>query len=136
MSPSERQHQLAQTLLQFEDAQERLAFVQDRVRRRPALGEEHRTESCRVQGCATKVWLVCALRDGCCWFEVDSESAMVRGLAALFADCYSGATAEEVVAFDCSILEAARLERRITPTRLHGLTQMVSSMKSFARASL
>ena len=132
MSTSERQHQLVQSLLQFEDAQERLAFVQDRVRTRPAFGPEQRTDSCRVQGCATKVWLVPTLRDGRCWFAVDSESQMVRGLACLLVDCYTGSTAGEVASFACTVLADAGLERRITPTRLHGLAQMEAAIKAFA----
>jgi cysteine desulfuration protein SufE len=135
MSPSERQRQLVQTLLQFEDAHERLSFVQDRVRGRPALSEPHRTEAFRVQGCATKVWLVSALREGRCWFEVDSESQMVRGLASLLVDCYTGSTPGEIASFACSIVAEAGFERRITPTRLHGLTQVEAAIKAFAQHS-
>jgi len=133
MSPSERQQQLVQTLLQFEDAQERLSFVQDRVRSRPGLGPEQRTDSFRVQGCATKVWLVSTLRNGRCWFEVDSESQMVRGLAALLVDCYTGSTSEEIAVFGCSVVADAGLERRITPSRLHGLAQVEGAIKAFAQ---
>jgi cysteine desulfuration protein SufE len=136
MCPSQLQQQLVQTLLQFEDAQERLAFVQDRIRKRPALGGEFRTDSHRVPGCVTRVWLASSFREGRCLFEVDSESQMVRGLAALVVDCFSGATPVEIVSFGCSILEAAGLERRITPTRLHGLAQLEAALKSFARSSL
>jgi cysteine desulfuration protein SufE len=136
MSPSERQHQLVQTLLQFEDAHERLSFVQDRVRARPSLGAEQRTEAFRVQGCATKVWLVPALREGRCWFEVDSESQMVRGLASLLVDCYSGSTPEEIASFACAVVVEAGFERRITPTRLHGLTQVEAAIKGFAQPSM
>lgn len=136
MSPADRQQQLVESLLQFEDAQERLAFVQDRVRKRPPLGAEHRTESHRVPGCVTRVWLLPSLHEGRCWFEVDSESQMVRGLAALVVDCFNGATTSEVVCFECSLLEAAGLDRRVTPTRLHGLAQVQAAVKSFARANL
>lgn len=136
MTPSERQSQLVHTLLQFEDAQERLSFVQDRVRNRASLGVEHRTESCRVEGCVTKVWLVHSVRNGRLWFEVDSESQMVRGLASLLVDCYNGSTAGEAASFSCSILAEAGLERRITPTRLHGLAQVEAVIKSIARNCL
>jgi cysteine desulfuration protein SufE len=82
------------------------------------------------------VWLLPGLREGRCWFEVDSESQMVRGLAALLVDCFNGATASEVVSFQCSLLEAAGLARRVTPTRLHGLAQVEAAVKSFARSNL
>jgi cysteine desulfuration protein SufE len=136
MTPAERQSQLVQTLLQFEDAQERLAFVQDRVRNRPALGAEHRTDSRRVEGCVTKVWLVHAWHDDRLRLEVDSESQMVRGLACLVVDCYNGSTVGETASFSCSILAEAGLERRVTPTRLHGLAQVEAAIKSFARNRL
>lgn len=132
MSPAERQQQLTDSLLCIEDPQERLAYVQDRVRKRAPLGPEWRTENCRIQGCVTKVWLAPRFEDGHCFFEVDSESVMVRGMASLVAEVYSGTAPVQINAFSCTILAAAGLERRITPTRLHGLAMLEAAIKAFA----
>lgn len=132
MAPERRQTALEEQLLAFEDPQERLAFVQDRVRRAPVFPPEDRSESNRIHGCQTRVWLRCRRDGGKCYFEVDSESAMVRGLAALFTEVYSGAAPEEVLHFECAILERVGLARRITPTRLHGLRQLEAAIKAYA----
>lgn len=134
MTPEARQSRLVQELLQFEDAHERLAFVQDRVRRQPALADEFLTEAYRIQGCATRVWLVGSLSNGVCNFQVDSESAIVKGMASLIAEVYSGSPPSAVLAFRCSILGEAGLQKRITPTRLHGLAQLEAAIHAFARA--
>lgn len=136
MTPADRQTQIAQEILRFEDPQERLSFVQDRVRRKPPLPEALRTEANLVQGCMTRVWLAASLSEGRCTFEVDAESAMVRALASLVAEPFSGATPLEALEFECRILQACGLETRITPTRRHGLAQVEGAIRAFARSSL
>ena len=136
MSPADRQNRLVQELLRFEDPQERLAYVQDRVRRHAPFSPELRTEENRIQGCLTKVWLHARLVDGHCNFEVDSESSMVRGLASLIAETFARARAHEVLEFECQILELSQLKNRITPTRLHGLSQLERTIRGFAQACL
>ena len=136
MTPADRQSRLAQELLRFEDPQERLAYVQDRVRRKPPLPEALRTEHNRIHGCLTKVWLHAQLVDGLCVFEVDSESAMVRALAALVAEPFSGAPAREAAAFRSSILALSGLETKITPTRRQGLAHLEAAILAFASSCL
>ena len=134
MTPADRQTRLAQELLRFEDPQERLSFVQDRIRRKPPLPDALRTEENLVKGCLTKVWLFPSLSAGRCTFEVDSESPMVRSLAALIAEPFSDSTPQEVLEFQCRILEESGLQKRITPTRLHGLAQLEGAIRCFARS--
>ncbi len=132
MSPADRQSRLVQELLRFEDAHERLAYVQDRAKRQPNFPPENRTEERRIQGCATKLWLTSTCSEGRFLYLVDSESALVRGLACLYAETYSGATSAEILAFQCSVLSGAKLSSRITPTRLHGLLQLEGAIHAFA----
>ncbi len=136
MTPADRQTRLAQEILRFEDPQERLSFVQDRVRRKPPLPEALRTEANLVKGCMTRVWLASSLSEGRCTFEVDAESAMVRALASLVAEPFSGTTPQEALEFECRILQACGLETRITPTRRHGLAQVEGAIRAFARSNL
>ncbi len=134
MTPTARQHRITQELLRFEDAQERLTFVQDRVRRTPPIPPDLRTDDHRIQGCATPVWLNAAEKNGRLELQVDSLSGLVRGLASLITEVYSGATAAEILAFNCTILTEAKLKKRITPTRLHGLAQLQAAIHALARA--
>ena len=136
MSPAENQARLTEALLRIEDPLERLAYTQDRAKRRPPLDAEFRIEAFRIQGCMTKLWLLPRMEAGVCVFDVDSESAVVRGLAALCVEVYSGATPTEVADFECTILAAVKLESKITPTRLQGLALVQQAIRSFAKAQL
>lgn len=133
-TPAQQQESLVQKLLLIEDPQERLAYLIERLRKTPGLPPEKRSESCRIQGCVTKVWLSSELRDGLCLFTVDSESPMVRGLASLIAEVYSLSKPEHAAAYESDVLQAARLERLVTPTRLHGLANLQAAIRAFAAA--
>ncbi len=133
MTPSDRQSRLVTELLRIEDAQERLAYVMDRAKKIRPFSEHERTEERRIKSCITKVWLHSQqLPNGLCKFEIDSESAMVRGLAALFAEVYSETPPQDASQFRSNLLELARLDRMITPTRQQGLLELQQEMRSFA----
>lgn len=135
MTPSDRQSRLVTELLRIEDAQERLTYVMDRAKKLRPFSEQQRTEECRIKGCVTKVWLRSQqLPNGLCQFDIDSESALVRGLAALFAEVYSETLPQDVAQFSSNLLELARLDRMITPTRQQGLLELQHAMRRFAAA--
>ena len=133
--PSKNEDQLVAQLSQIEDPLERLTLVQDRVRKSPPLPAEHRSESNRIHGCATKVWLLPECRDGICRFQVDSESSIVRGLASLITEVFSGTPAADAADFESKIIERLGFARMITPTRLHGLLKLEETIRAFARSS-
>ena len=133
--PSKNEDQLVAQLSQIEDPLERLTLVQDRVRKSPPLPAEHRSESNRIHGCATKVWLLPECRDGVCRFQVDSESSIVRGLASLITEVFSGTPAADAADFESKIIERLGFARMITPTRLHGLLKLEETIRAFARSS-
>jgi len=136
MTPALKQSDLVSELLRIEDYQDRLAYIQDRVRKFAALDNNHRTQENQIKGCLTKVWLRSTYANGVCEFIADSESSMVRGLVVLIAQIYSNAKPEDVVAFDTTILSEVRLDRMITPTRQHGLMQLQKAIQEFARCCM
>jgi cysteine desulfuration protein SufE len=133
--PSQNEDQLVAQLSQIEDPLESLTLVQDRVRKSPPLPAEHRSESNRIHGCATKVWLLPECRDGICCFQVDSESSIVRGLASLITEVFSGTPSSDAADFESKIIERLGFARMITPTRLHGLLKLEETIRAFARSS-
>ena len=133
--PSQNEDQLVAQLSRIEDPLERLTLVQDRIRKAPPLPAEHRGESNRIHGCATRVWLLSECRDGICCFQVDSESSIVRGLASLITEVFSGAPPSEAADFESRIIERLGFDRVITPTRLQGLLKLEETIRAFARSS-
>src|SRR4051812_17953546 len=106
MSPADKQQQLIARYAVIEDFHERLAVIVDRVRKLPPLPEVERCERNRVQGCASRVWLVAEFEDYRCRFRIDADSTLVRSLAALVCEVYDGASPAAISEHDTTLLEA------------------------------
>jgi cysteine desulfuration protein SufE len=130
----EKQRQLIAKYHGIEDAHERLTAFTSLGRRWPAPREDERTETNRVAGCVTPVWLVPSLEAGCCRFRVAAESALVQGLAALYCELYDGGTPAEVAAVEPELVEMLALDRQLSPTRLNGLPNIRRVIRAFAAA--
>ena len=136
MTPDENLHRLAADLGAFEDPQERLAFVVDRVRRVPPLRAEERIDAHRVPGCVSVVWLTGREEAGCWIFRADADSPVVRGLLLLLCEVYSGAETAAIAACGRDPLAELGLLRDLSPTRRNGLTSARERIRNLAAAQL
>jgi cysteine desulfuration protein SufE len=107
-----------------------------------ALPERDRSESNKVQGCASQVWLATAVQpDGSggpiLRFKGDSDAHIVRGLIAILFALFSGRHAGEILATDAgATFERLGLREHLTPQRSNGFRSMVERIRSDARAAL
>lgn len=132
MPPAEKEKALIARYAIIEDPQERLAAVVDRARKMPPVPESAHDDAHRVPGCVSRVWLVGDCTDDGCWFRLDAESALVKGLAGLVCEVYDGALPAEIVAHDTVILDTLRLTATLSPTRQNGLSQVRRAIQAFA----
>lgn len=136
MTLAAKQLQFIERFRVFEDPRERLAAIVDRARRSPALSAAERTPLTRVAGCLSPVWVVAEFTGERCRFHADAESPVVRGLVTLLCELFSGATPADIVDFDVALLDELGLTRHLSPTRRHGLANVVAHIRTFARAHL
>jgi cysteine desulfuration protein SufE len=129
---AEKQQQLVDDLAIIEDPQERLGAVVDRAKRLAPLPEADRTESHRVHGCISQVWVVGELCDGRCQFRCDADGPLVKGLVAFLCEFYSGAMPAEIAASNADPLEAVGLMRNLSPTRHNGLAAVRARIRELA----
>lgn len=110
----------------------RLARVVELGRGR-ALPEELKNDAHRVEGCLSKLWFVATMRDGCCHFEADSDSAVVKGIASLLCRFFSGHTPAEILAAEPGFLAELGISQHLTPNRRNGLARLWERIRAFAR---
>jgi cysteine desulfuration protein SufE len=132
----EKQRQLTAALGALKTAQDRLGYVVGLGRTAPTLEKEFKTDAFRVEGCLAKVWFVPEFSDGRCQFRADSDSAIVKGIAVLLCDFYSGQPPEEIVQTSPAFLEQLGLTQHLTPNRRNSLGKIWQQMQAFARARL
>jgi cysteine desulfuration protein SufE len=133
---AEKQRELTAALGALKTAQDRLGFVVGRGRNTPPLGPEFKTDAFRVEGCLAKVWFVSEFVGGRCQFRADSDSAIVKGMAVLLCDFYSGERPEEIAQTSPAFLEELGLTQHLTPNRRNSLGKIWRNMQGFARGCL
>jgi cysteine desulfuration protein SufE len=134
MTIAEKYDELTKMLGALPNAQDRLACIVARGRAAEPLDEKMKTDSFRVEGCLAKVWFVPDFQQGRCYFKTDSDSAIVKGIAVLLCDFYSGQTPEEISRTQPDFLEKFGITQHLTPNRRNGLARLWSGIESFARA--
>jgi len=136
MTLAEKQRMLLAELTRPKDAQGRLSLVVERGRKLAPLPEDRRLPEHQVPGCLSKLWLVMEFKDGCCHFACDSDSAVVKGIAGLLCEFYSGHTPREILAHDASFLSQAGITQHLTTNRRNGLGRVQEMIRDFASARL
>ena len=98
----------------------------------PAINPAKRTETYRIEGCQSRVWVAAELRDGKVYYTADSDAIITKGIVALLVRVMNGRSAKEVVNLDLYFIDAIGLGENLSPTRSNGLRAMIAQMKLYA----
>ena len=112
---------------------ERYAYLIELGQKMEPLPDAYRKEENLVRGCQSTVWLHRECRDGEVFLQADSDSLIVKGLAALLMQVFSGQPAEEVENTDLTFLSATGLNKHLSSQRANGLLAMIDEIKTFAK---
>ncbi len=123
----------------LDDWEDRYRYVIDLGRDLPEFPDDWRTESARVRGCVSQVWLHTEEADGpqgpVLRFWGDSDAHIVRGLVAVILSIFSGKTATAILETDANaLLDELGLAENITPQRANGVRAMIERIRAEAAA--
>jgi cysteine desulfuration protein SufE len=133
---AQKQQQLSAKLSGFRSAQDRLAYIVGRGRAAPPLEPAFRVDANRVQGCLAAVWFVARFEEGHCEFQADSDSAVIKGIAVLLCEFYSGQSPEEIVRSSPAFLADFGITQHLTPNRRNNLGRIWERIRACASAHL
>lgn len=136
MSLPEKHLRLVADLERWPDADERFRAIIDAGRRFPALDPSCRTDERLVPGCVSRLWLVPEWREERCYFHMDAEAQISKGLAALICGFYSGEHPADILATEPTFIDEIGLSRMISPNRSNGVASLRSQIKVFAASCL
>jgi cysteine desulfuration protein SufE len=121
---------------------DRYRYIIELGRTLAPLPDEAYSDANKVQGCASQVWLITAVRPNGAGgpvlsFRGDSDAHIVRGLIAILFALYSDKAARDIVAIDPSeLFKRLGLREHLTPQRSNGLKSMVARIRAEAEAAL
>lgn len=120
------------------DWEERYRYLIDLGRKLPPLPVEAHTETNKVRGCMSQVWLSHQVLDGPparLRFLGDSDAHIVKGLIALLLRIVSERTPKEILDTDiASVFTRLGLDSHITVNRRNGFYSMVERIRQIAAA--
>jgi cysteine desulfuration protein SufE len=111
---------------------ERYAYLIELGQKSPPLDEKYRIDDNLVRGCQSQVWLARECRQGVVYLQTDSDSLIVKGLAALLLQVFSGQQASAIRQADLHFFTEIGLNQHLSSQRTNGLMAMVEEIKSFA----
>ena len=124
----------------LDDWEDRYRYLIELGRTLTPLPEALRTETNKVRGCASQVWLATDIRRGdgtpVFTFLADSDAHIVRGLIAILSAIYNGRPLDEALAIDPDpVFDGLGLKEHLTPQRSNGLASMVARIRADAAAA-
>ncbi|MBM6592412.1 SufE family protein [Microvirga pudoricolor] len=125
----------------IDDWEERYRYLIELGRQNEKLPEEAYSDTNKVQGCASQVWLVTDFEPQgdrpVLHLKGDSDAHIVRGLIALITALYRGKTPPEVLSTDAmGLFKELGLSEHLTPQRSNGVRSMVERVRHDAQAAM
>lgn len=94
------------------------------------LVPEEKREENLVKGCESLAWLVIKKQGDCYFFEMDSDTRVVKGLMKIVQLIFQGKTLEQIQAVNIeTVFEQLGLLNHLSPSRANGLSAIVSKIK-------
>ena len=131
---NEIQDEVIEEFLELDDWMDRYQLLIDLGEESDILDEADKTDSILIDGCQSRVWLVCDEVGGRLTFRAESDALIVKGIVSLLLRVVSGHTPDEILDADLYFIERIGLRDHLSPTRSNGLLAMVKQMRMYALA--
>ena len=118
------------------DGADRYQYVIDLGKKLEPMPDHLKTDATKVHGCQSNVWIAAESTGQACppfrlW--ADSDSAIVKGLAAILVMLHVDQTLQQIITFDHqAVFQELGLEQHLSPNRRNGLRGMLAKVKQIA----
>jgi len=129
--------QISDNLEFLDDWEDRYRYLIELGQSLPPINEDEKSETNKVHGCTSQVWLIVDDNEGKLHFCGDSDAMIVKGLVATLIALYSNLSASEITKIDAiKILDNLNLREHLTSQRSNGLIAMVNRIQDEAKSRL
>lgn len=127
-------HELIENFNLFDDWEDRYRYIIDLGKKLPDLPDAFKTDTYKVRGCMSQVWLVPRTSpddDSRFAFAADSDAHIVKGLIHVLAALYTGKTSPQIAEIDAEeSFKQLGLDQHLSPSRRNGLVSMVDKIRT------
>ena len=134
MTINEIQDEIIEEFAEFDDWMDKYQLLITMGEEQEPLPAEFKTEQNLIDGCQSRVWLVCDEREGKLQFRAESDALIVKGIVSLLIRVVTGHTPQEILDADLYFIPRIGLTEHLSPTRSNGLLAMVKQIRMYALA--
>jgi cysteine desulfuration protein SufE len=124
----------------LDDWEDRYRYIIELGRMVDPMPEAFKTETNKVRGCASQVWLQAEIKQGnppVLTFMGDSDAHIVRGLVALALALYSGKAAPDIIATDAfTLFSSLGLKEHLSAQRSNGFRSLIDKIQQEAALTM
>lgn len=131
---NEIQDEIIEEFSGLDDWMDRYQLLIDMGGETEPLPDSDKVEQNLIDGCQSRVWLVCDEKEGRLYFRAESDALIVKGIVTLLIRVLSGHTPDEILDADLYFIEKIGLREHLSPTRSNGLLAMLKQMRAYVMA--
>ena len=134
MTINETQDEIIEEFSELDDWMDRYQLLIDLGEEQDALPASENTEQNLIDGCQSRVWLVCDEHDGILDFRAESDALIVKGIVTLLIRVVTHHTPQEILDAELYFIQRIGLTEPLPPTRSNGLLAMIKQVRMYALA--
>lgn len=134
MTINEIQDEIIEEFCELDDWMDRYRLLIELGEEQEPLSEADKTEQNLIDGCQSRVWIVCEEHDGLLDFRAESDALIVKGIVSLVIRAVTHHTPQEILDNELYFIERIGLTEHLSPTRSNGLLAMIKQVRMYALA--
>ncbi len=134
MKIKEIQEEIVAEFSDLDDWMDRYQLLIDMGNELAPLDDKYKVEQNLIDGCQSRVWIVCEENNGRLFFQADSDALIVKGIIALIIRVFNNQTADDILNSELDFIDAIGLKEHLSPTRSNGLLAMIKQIRIYALA--
>ena len=134
MTIEEAQQEIIEEFSEMDDWMDRYQLLIDMGEEQTPLPAEEKNESNLIDGCQSRVWIVCNEQNGRLHFRAESDALIVKGIIALLIRVINDHTPQEILDAKLHFIDDIGLREHLSPTRSNGLLAMIKQINFYALA--
>ena len=134
MTINEQQDEVIEEFEGFSDWMDKYQMLIDLGNDLEPLDAKYKTEQNLIDGCQSRVWIVCQEHEGRLHFKAESDALIVKGIVSLVLKVVNDRQPQEILDADLYFIRQIGLTEHLSPTRSNGLLAMIKQVRMYALA--
>lgn len=134
MTINEIQDEIIEEFCELDDWMDRYQLLIDLGEEQATLPDSDKTDQNLIDGCQSRVWIVCEEHDGRLDFRAESDALIVKGIVSLVIRVVNHQTPKDILDAKLYFIDKIGLTEHLSPTRSNGLLAMIKQVRMYALA--